>query len=1267
MSLEKYKGQVPEIVQAVASQSISMRFAVALLVVTVAACGGGGGGSANPEPGPVVQDPPNPPEPSVLEFTFQPANTSGLDRSWGYLVPSDSDAEFRASGIAAADYDDDGDIDLYVVGGNIAANALFQNQGDGTFVDVAPDVGLDLVHKGSGPAFADIDHDEDLDLFIGTIEGDAFYVMENRNGIYVDVTAASGIALTAPNTMSASFGDYDSDSDLDLVLGHWGSPRKPDTETLWSNNRDGTFENASVSSQIAATLIEEVDPDEVPSRTPESLTDHSFTPTFSDIDDDGDQDLLVVSDYGTSQVYINEGDGRFLLATDRDVIKDQAGTGSALGDFDNDGDIDWFVSSIHQIGESADELINYGNRLYSNEGDGTFTDVTDTAAVANGGWGWGACFADFDNDGWLDIAQVNGWNRLDEVAANNYTVDRIRLFHNQGDGTFSEIAEDAGLDHTGQGRGIACFDADRDGLQDIVIASSDDNQLVYYRNTTDNDNHYLSVRLETNGRNTDAVGARITATTAAGTQVREIRVGNNYASHNPAEAHFGLGGETEVEIRVRWPDGRRLTVSGTDVDQQVMYSQTVILPQLLIDQGTGGGAYDEGDEIVIAARVPDGDYHFSHWSSTGGGSFADPRSPETTFTMPSETVHIVANFVPGVAIEQEASLARRWNEVVLQAIRNDFARPTVHARNLFHTSAAMYDAWAAYDDTAEPWLLGRTRAGAACGFDALPVPDDITTAREEALSYAAYRIVRHRFARSPGRARIRRDADALMGAFEYDPDDESLNYAMGSAAALGNYIADCYIRFGFNDGANEENDYANLSYQPVNPPLAPEEPGNPDIVDLNRWQPLHLAVSIDQAGNPISSQPEFLSPEWGIVVPFSLGPEDLTIYERDDFEYWVYHDPGLPPAIDGALSENYKWSHSLVAIWSSHLDPADGMMVDISPASVGNVLSYPSNFEDYPDFYDTLEGGGPGAGYEFNPVTGEPYETQMVPRGDYGRVLAEFWADGPDSETPPGHWFVITNEVNDHPLLERRFEGAGDELPQLEWDVKLYFTLGGTMHDVAIAAWGIKGWYDYARPISSLRGMAELGQSSDADLPSYHLNGISLQPGYIELVEEGDPLAGEESTHVGKIKLLAWRGPDAIEDPETDVAGVDWILAENWWPYQRPSFVTPPFAGYVSGHSTYSRAAAEVLTLITGDEYFPGGMSGFEVERDEFLVFEDGPSVDMTLEWAKYYDASDQCSLSRIWGGIHPPADDIPGRLIGREIGPRAFAEARAYFDGAVD
>ena len=163
-----------------------------------------------------------------------------------------------------------------------------------------------------------------------------------------------------------------------------------------------------------------------------------------------------------------------------------------------------------------------------------------------------------------------------------------------------------------------------------------------------------------------------------------------------------------------------------------------------------------------------------------------------------------------------------------------------------------------------------------------------------------------------------------------------------------------------------------------------------------------------------------------------------------------------------------------------------------------------------------------------------------------------------------------------------------------------------------------------------------------------------------------DALAGENGEHVDKIKLLAWRGPDFIDDPETDQAGVDWILAENWWPYQRPTFVTPPFAGYISGHSTYSRAAAEILTALTGSEYFPGGMSGFEIRAYEFLVFEEGPSVDMTLQWATYQDASDQTSLSRIWGGIHPPADDIPGRLIGIEVGQDAFALAASYFDGSA-
>ena len=285
-------------------------------------------------------------------------------------------------------------------------------------------------------------------------------------------------------------------------------------------------------------------------------------------------------------------------------------------------------------------------------------------------------------------------------------------------------------------------------------------------------------------------------------------------------------------------------------------------------------------------------------------------------------------------------------------------------------------------------------------------------------------------------------------------------------------------------------------------------------------------------------------------------------------------------------------------------------------------------------------------------MTGAAYQAQVVPRGDYTRVLAEFWADGPDSETPPGHWFVIANEVGEHPALQRRYRGGGPVLDPLEWDVKLYFALGGAMHDAAVTAWGIKGWYDYIRPISAIRAMADAGQSSDPALPSYHVDGLPLINGRIEIVAAGDPLAGGAGEHVGEIKLHSWRGHGFVEDPDTDVAGVGWILAERWWPYQRPTFVTPPFAGYVSGHSTYSRAAAEVLTEFTGDAYFPGGMSSFSIARNEFLVFEEGPSVDLRLEWARYRDAADQCSLSRIWGG-HPPSG-------GRPSGPAHWRRSRS-------
>lgn len=612
---------------------------------------------------------------------------------------------------------------------------------------------------------------------------------------------------------------------------------------------------------------------------------------------------------------------------------------------------------------------------------------------------------------------------------------------------------------------------------------------------------------------------------------------------------------------------------------------------------------------------------------------------------------------------QDHSTGREWNELILEAIRNDFARPTIHARNLFHTSIAMYDSWAIFDEEADTYLIGRERKNFKSSFDF----NDLELLRtnkdlDQTISYALYRIILHRYQNSPKFDETKIFIDELMMEKGYDILFTDFDYTNGNPASFGNFIGLEIIKYGLKDGANEQNGYENIFYEAVNPPLNPVNNQTVEGIDPNRWQPLFFNSFIDQAGNPLPEAiPLFLSPEWGEVEPFSLTDSDRILKSRGNQTYQVYLDPGDPPLLASSRSEEYQWGFSLVTKWSSHLDPTDPTMIDISPASIGNINQFPSTFQEYQSFYKE-EGGDSGTGYNQNPITGQPYQEQLVKRGDYSRILAEFWADGPDSETPPGHWFSIINYVMDQPEFNRKYNGE-EELPVLEYDVKAYFMLAGAMHDAAIAAWSVKGYYDYIRPISALRYMANLGQSSDPVLPNYHAEGIPLQTGVIELIEENDPDFSAPE-FVGKIKFKSWKGPDYINDAATDYAGVGWILAEDWWPYQRPSFITPPFAGYVSGHSTYSRAAAEILTYLTDDPYFPRGMGTFEAKQNEFLVFEDGPSTDVTLQWATYRDASDQCSLSRIWGGIHPPVDDIPGRKMGIILGDKVIKNANYYFEG---
>ncbi|GAA4230291.1 hypothetical protein GCM10022291_00060 [Postechiella marina] len=1211
------------------------------------------------------------------------------------------------NGVAVADYDGDNDLDLFVVAkaqDNIneekGKSKLFRNNNDGTFTDVTTTSGLNNLFPSTeeskdngyldgikyGVSWGDYDNDGFPDIFFTH----AFKVQlfrNNGNGTFTETTTQAKIKKRNEcSNAGATWFDANNDGLIDLYISVWNGC---DGNILYMNKGDGTFEDRSVFYNV-------------------NSMNQSYMSMPFDFNNDNWMDLYVTNDFFIpNELYINKFGSIF---EDQSLKYDMARSanymGITIGDYNNDGNFDMYVTDINK------------NLLFSNNGDNTFTELAETKGVLKTGWSWGCTFSDFDLDGDEDLFVVNGFKEsFPEGEANVY-------FENDANAnyTFTEQTSKVGLGAITMGFAVTPFDYDNDGDLDLFVSNSN-KESYFYQNTTINENstqnpHWFKVILEGTTSNRNAIGASVSITTNNGS-LHRYASGVGFLSQSIQPLHFGLDNATSIsEIKIKWPSGLIETYNNLPIDATIKVIEGNNYEVVDTTQGVKikgctdpnscsynpNAVEDDGsctymDGAVINGNTTSGylnieTYTYNkntnssvQWYVTGGEilegqntetikvqwhleakgqvSIIESGLTCTTKKIDADVNLSIANTSP------KRSVARIWNEALLHAIRNDYARPTVHARNLFHTSIALYDAWSIFNSKARTYLLGNKVHGYSNNFNGFATEENIDKAKEKAMSYAAYRLLSHRFKNSPGQLESQSTFDFIMADLGYPTDYKSIDYSSGNPAALGNYIAKTILEYGKTDKSNEIDHYKNKHYTPTNTPLIPALPGINKNINPNRWQQLSLFQFIDQSGNLISENtPDFLSPEWGAVHPFSLINENKNIYNKDGNEYIVYHDPNEPPMLNlsqnNASSDAYKWGFSMVSIWSSHLDPSDNIIWDISPKSIGNINlnEVPTNFDDFIDFYKSTDGGDISKGHNINPYTNAPYKEQLVPRGDYTRVLAEFWADGPDSETPPGHWFTLLNYVSDHSLLVKKLNGKGDILNNLEWDVKAYFLMGGTMHDAAITAWGIKGWYDYIRPISAIRYMAKLGQSTNAELENYHIAGIPLKEGYIETVNPGDALEGANKEHLGKIKLYTWRGHKYIQNTKTDNAGVGWILAENWWPYQRPSFVTPPFAGYVSGHSTYSRAAAEVMTLLTGDEFFPGGYGEFIAKKDEFLVFEEGPSVDVKLQWATYRDASDQCSLSRIWGGIHPPADDIPGRIIGEQIGINAYNFGVKYFDG---
>jgi hypothetical protein len=505
--------------------------------------------------------------------------------------------QVMGSGAAWGDYDNDGNLDLYLVNGSGSSvgNVLYHNNRDGTFTDVTGQAGVGYRGHGMGAVFADIDNDGDLDLYL-TNNGPNVLYRNNGDGTFTDISREAGVGDPRWST-GAAFADIDNDGDLDLYVANYlefrrdlipkeagmtydrdeplpflPHPYAPQQNTLYLNKGNGTFTDITDRAGVA-------DPE-----------GKSLGVAFGDYDNDGDQDLYIANDVSNDVLFRNDGNGTFTnINVGAGVDDPRGGMGVCWGDYDNDGDLDVFVTNwqdeMHVLYRNNLPMIPIGPSYVGN-----FDDVTVQAGLGEaslGHVGWGSEFFDYDNDGDLDLFVTNGYTSPGKDRR-TCIGERNLLFRNNSEVDWQEKTTDrSGRSVVGQtftdvsasagdvfkqelvGRGAALGDYDDDGDVDIVVVNNN-GPVTLLRNDGGNRQHWLNVHLVGTKSNRYGIGARITVVTGGKRQIREVAAGSSYMSCNSVEAEFGLGASTVVDsLIVRWPGRSVQTVTGVGGNRTV--------------------------------------------------------------------------------------------------------------------------------------------------------------------------------------------------------------------------------------------------------------------------------------------------------------------------------------------------------------------------------------------------------------------------------------------------------------------------------------------------------------------------------------------------------------------------------------------------------------------------------------------------------------------------------------------------------------------------